>query len=124
MSQSKLAKITSGHVVDLVSNDIQRIDLATQNLFVSLRSPFDLIILGILLWVLIGWQAITGLIFVLILIPYVLKTTGWVAKLRTRAAQVTDKRLAVMNEIISGIRAVKMYAWEWPYIDKVRQIRR
>ena len=124
MSQSKLAKITSGHVVDLVSNDIQRLDLATQNLFASLRSPFDLIILGILLWVLIGWQAVTGLTFALILIPYVFITTGWAAKLRMRAAQVTDKRLAVMNEIISGIRAVKMYAWEWPYRDTMRQIRR
>ena len=124
MSQSKLAKITSGHVVDLVSNDIQRLDLATQSLFTSLRSPFDLIILGILLCVLIGWQAVTGLTFALILIPYEAEMTGWVAKLRMRAAQVTDKRLAVMNEIISGIRAVKMYAWEWPYRDKVRQIRR
>ena len=109
---------------DLVSNDIQRLDLATQNLFTFLRCPFDLTILGILLWVLIGWQALMGLIFPLILIPYLSETTGWVAKLRMRAAQVTDKRLAVMNEIISGIRAVKMYAWEWPYRDKVRQIRR
>lgn len=124
MSQSKLAKITSGHVINLVSNDIQRLDLATQNLFASLRSPFDLVILGILLWILIGWQAVTGLAFALILIPYEAEMTGWVAKLRMQAARVTDKRLAVMNEIVSGIRAVKMYAWEWPYRDVVRMIRR
>jgi len=124
MSQSKLAKLTSGHVINLVSNDIQRLDLATQNLFASLRSPFDLVILGILLWVLIGWQAVTGLAFALILIPYEAEMTGWVAKLRMKAARVTDKRLAVMNEIVSGIRAVKMYAWEWPYRDVVRMIRR
>lgn len=124
MSQSKLAKITSGHVINLVSNDIQRLDLATQNLFASLRSPFDLVILGILLWVLIGWQAVTGLAFALILIPYEAEMTGWVAKLRMQAARVTDKRLAVMNEIVSGIRAVKMYAWEWPYRDSVRAVRK
>lgn len=124
MSQSKLAKITSGHVINLVSNDIQRLDLATQNLFASLRSPFDLVVLGILLWTLIGWQAVTGLAFALILIPYEAEMTGWVAKLRMQAARVTDKRLAVMNEIVSGIRAVKMYAWEWPYRDAVRAIRR
>lgn len=124
MSQSKLAKITSGHVINLVSNDIQRLDLATQNLFASLRSPFDLVILGILLWVLIGWQAVAGLAFALILIPYEAEMTGWVAKLRMQAARVTDKRLAVMNEIVSGIRAVKMYAWEWPYRDAVRMVRK
>ena len=124
MSQSKLAQITSGHVVNLVSNDIQRLDLATQNLFASLRSPFDLIILGGILWVLIGWQAVTGLTFALILIPYEAEMTGWVAKLRMRAARVNDKRLVVMNEIIAGIRAIKMYAWEWPYREAVGQIRR
>lgn len=124
MSQSKLAKITSGHVINLVSNDIQRLDLATQNLFASLRSPFDLVVLGIILWALIGWQAVTGLAFALILIPYEAEMTGWVAKLRMQAARVTDKRLAVMNEIVSGIRAVKMYAWEWPYRDAVRMIRK
>lgn len=123
MSQSRLAKISSGHVINLVSNDIQRLDLATQNLFASLRSPFDLLILAILLWTLIGWQAVTGLAFALILIPYEAEMTGWVAKLRMEAARVTDRRLEVMNEIISGIRAVKMYAWEWPYRDAVRKIR-
>lgn len=123
MSQSKLAKISSGHVINLVSNDIQRLDLATQNLFASLRSPFDLVVLAILLWTLIGWQAVTGLTFALILIPYEAEMTGWVAKLRMEAARVTDRRLEVMNEIISGIRAVKMYAWEWPYRDAVRSIR-
>lgn len=37
---------------------------------------------------------------------------------------VTDERLKIMNEIISGIRIVKMYAWEWNFRDLVAQIRR
>ncbi|KAJ7325678.1 hypothetical protein OS493_029102 [Desmophyllum pertusum] len=46
------------------------------------------------------------------------------AKLREKAAAFTDERLVVMNEIISGIRAVKMYAWEWNFRDVVCDIRR
>ena len=46
------------------------------------------------------------------------------AKLRRMAAALTDKRLVVMNEIITGIRAVKMYAWEWKFRDTVCEIRR
>ena len=45
-------------------------------------------------------------------------------KIRHRAAAVTDERLKIMNEIISGIRMVKMYAWEWNFRDLVAQIRR
>jgi hypothetical protein len=29
-----------------------------------------------------------------------------------------------MSEIIAGIRAVKMYAWEWNYKDEVQNLRR
>ena len=46
------------------------------------------------------------------------------AKLREKAATFTDNRLAVMNEVISGIRAVKMYAWEWNYRDVLYELRR
>ena len=46
------------------------------------------------------------------------------ADLRKKAATFTDERLMVMNEIIAGIRAVKMFAWEWNFIDVVRDLRK
>ena len=46
------------------------------------------------------------------------------ASLSEKAASFTDERLMVMNEIISGIRAVKMYAWEWNFRDLVHDLRR
>lgn len=45
-------------------------------------------------------------------------------KLRHKTAVATDKRLEVMNEIISGIRAVKLYAWEWSFTEIIKQLRR
>ncbi|KAK3702956.1 hypothetical protein QZH41_002859 [Actinostola sp. cb2023] len=46
------------------------------------------------------------------------------AEYRIKHAAATDKRLTAMNEIIAGIRAVKMYAWEWNYRDIVKSLRR
>ncbi|KAK3741179.1 hypothetical protein QZH41_012627, partial [Actinostola sp. cb2023] len=43
---------------------------------------------------------------------------------RIKHAAATDKRLTAMNEIIAGIRAVKMYAWEWNYRDTIKTLRR
>ena len=37
---------------------------------------------------------------------------------------MTDKRVKVMNEVISGIRVIKMYAWEYAFRDVVAAIRR
>ena len=43
---------------------------------------------------------------------------------RLRQARVTDKRVRVMNEIISGMRLIKMYAWEWAFHEYVKKIRK
>ena len=44
--------------------------------------------------------------------------------LRFKAAQLTDKRVKVMNEVITGIRVIKMYAWEYAFKDLVDGIRK
>ena len=43
---------------------------------------------------------------------------------RFKSARVTDKRIRVMNEIISGMRLIKMYAWEWAFHEYVKKIRK
>ena len=43
---------------------------------------------------------------------------------RLKAAIHTDKRVKVMNEVISGIRVIKMYAWEYAFRDLVSSIRK
>ena len=43
---------------------------------------------------------------------------------RLKAAIVTDKRIKVMNEIISGIRVIKMYGWEYAFSQLINKIRR
>ena len=37
---------------------------------------------------------------------------------------MTDKRVRMMHEIISGIRLIKMYAWEWAFHEYVNKIRK
>ena len=37
---------------------------------------------------------------------------------------MTDKRVRVMNEIISGMKLIKMYAWEWAFHEYVKKIRK
>ena len=44
--------------------------------------------------------------------------------LRFKAARITDNRIKVMNEVITGIRVIKMYAWEYAFRDVVTKIRK
>jgi ATP-binding cassette subfamily C (CFTR/MRP) protein 4 len=74
---------------------------------------------------LVGWQSLSGAIVIItILFSVVFFISKQFAKLRIKQASVTDKRLSTLNGIIAGIRAVKMYAWEWKYRDIVKKLRR
>ena len=43
--------------------------------------------------------------------------------IRRRVVVTTDKRVALMNEILTSIRLIKMYAWEEPFIEKIKELR-
>ena len=110
--------------MSLISNDVQRMEHAPKAFIRLFTSLLDLIVSACLLWYFVGWQALVGVAFLLVLVLF----TGFLAhiggKLRKKTAAVTDRRILLMNEVVSAIRAVKINAWEWIYRDKIREIRR
>lgn len=44
--------------------------------------------------------------------------------LRSKTAAFTDARIRTMNEVITGIRIIKMYAWEQSFADLIASLRR
>jgi len=65
----------------------------------------------VILWYLIVWEALVGAALFFVLVAFQTLLAKKSVKLRDRTAAFNDKRLVVMNEIISRIRAVKMYAY-------------
>lgn len=65
-----------------------------------------------------------GASFFLVVITYISVLSRKAGQLREKAASVTDERLEIMNEVIGGIRAVKMHAWEWNFREMIRNLRK
>ena len=116
---------TTGQVIDLVSNDVQRLgESTTKSFFAISLTPFVLVTVMALLLVFVGWQAVMGVIFFCFLVPYLVALSYVGGKLRKRTAEESDRRISLMNEVVSGIRAIKTHAWEDENRKKIKNTRR
>lgn len=124
LGQHTLNEFTKGHVIDLVSNDVQRMELAARQFFRLIVAIFDVCVTVPLLWRFIGWQALMGFIFLLLLVPFGGSMIYLSGKLRGKTACVSDERINLIAEIVAGIREVKTYAWEWIFREQIEDTRR
>ena len=81
------------------------------------------VIMGMLVRV-IGWApALAGFVTTCALIP----VTGWLGRklgaVRRAVVKHTDARVRITTEAILGIKAIKLYAWEGPWIDRLSGLR-
>ena len=112
-------------MIDLISNDVQRMEEDTVMwLYLFIPSCFILVVIAVLLVYLIGWQSLMGVFFICVLVPYFAGSSYISAALRLRTAAVSDIRISLMNQVVSGIRAIKMHAWEDEYRKQIQHTRR
>ncbi|XP_057665399.1 ATP-binding cassette sub-family C member 4-like isoform X1 [Diorhabda carinulata] len=125
LSHKSLGDTPAGHVVNLLSNDVQRFDSAAANLHYLWIMPINTLVGLVILYQYVGAAAaLTGMVFVtLISLPLPGTISRWQGKLRYKIAVRTDKRVKLMNEITSGIQVIKMYSWEKPF-EKVVKLSR
>ncbi|XP_030780788.1 multidrug resistance-associated protein 1 isoform X2 [Rhinopithecus roxellana] len=114
---------TVGEIVNLMSVDAQRfMDLATYiNMIWS--APLQVILALYLLWLNLGPPILAGVAVMVLMVP-----VNAVMALKTKTYQVAhmkskDNRIKLMNEILNGIKVLKLYAWELAFKDKVLAIR-
>ncbi|KFP30660.1 Multidrug resistance-associated protein 1, partial [Colius striatus] len=114
---------TVGEIVNLMSVDAQRfMDLATYiNMIWS--APLQVILALYLLWQNLGASVLAGVAVMILLVPI-----NAVMAVKTKTYQVAqmkskDDRIKLMNEILNGIKVLKLYAWELAFREKILEIR-
>ncbi|XP_052784406.1 ATP-binding cassette sub-family C member 4-like [Mya arenaria] len=124
LSNDGLAGTTTGQIVNLMSNDVNRFDQAVIFLHFLWVGPLEAIAVLAILWRQLGPSTLAGFAVLLLLVP----VQGYMGKLfskfRQKTAKYTDERVRLMNEIIAGMRVIKMYCWEKPFGDLVKKVRR
>uniref|UniRef100_A0A8C2GV36 ATP-binding cassette, sub-family C (CFTR/MRP), member 3 n=1 Tax=Cyprinus carpio TaxID=7962 RepID=A0A8C2GV36_CYPCA len=114
---------TVGEVVNLMSVDAQRFMDLTTFLNMLWSAPLQIVLALFFLWQNLGASVLAGVAVMVLLIPF----NAFIA-MKTRTYQVEqmkykDERIKQMNEILNGIKVLKLYAWETSFQEKILQIR-
>lgn len=113
-----------GKVVNLMSTDTNTIASTVTALYMGYAAPMELSIATVFLYKLLGWSAFVGIGPALIIMP----TQQFFTKLsfnnNKKILKARDKRINVLNELITSIRFIKFFAWERGWSERVLQARR
>uniref|UniRef100_W4VRR2 Putative abc transporter c family member n=1 Tax=Corethrella appendiculata TaxID=1370023 RepID=W4VRR2_9DIPT len=124
LKQTVNQELTVGQLVNLLSNDVGRLDLSIIFLHYLWVGPLETIIITYLMYTEIGISAFFGVLFLLMFIPLQAYLGKKTSILRLKTALRTDERVRLMNEIVQGIQVIKMYTWEKPFSKLVSLTRK
>ncbi|XP_066145734.1 multidrug resistance-associated protein 1 isoform X1 [Euwallacea fornicatus] len=114
---------TAGEIVNLMSVDAQKFMDLTAYLNMIWSAPLQICLSMYFLWQELGPSVLAGLAVMIFLIPI----NGFIAN-KTKSLQMKqmknkDERVKLMNEVLSGIKVLKLYAWEPSFEAQVLKIR-
>ncbi|KAF4111886.1 hypothetical protein G5714_006681 [Onychostoma macrolepis] len=124
LSATAMGQTTTGQIVNLLSNDVNKFDEVTIFLHFLWVGPLQAAAVIGLLWQEIGASCLAGMAVLIFLMPLQTMFGKLFSKYRSKTAAFTDSRIRTMNEVVSGIRIIKMYAWEKPFAALVNDVRR
>ncbi|KAK2169807.1 hypothetical protein NP493_1174g00004 [Ridgeia piscesae] len=123
LSTSARRETSVGEIVNLISVDAQKLQDSPLFLHLIWSAPLTIALCLYFLWQELGPSVLAGLLFMLLMIP----VNGVIAQV-TRKLQVSqmkfkDGRLKLMNELLNGIKVLKLYAWEDPFEKQILEMR-
>ncbi|XP_017890591.1 multidrug resistance-associated protein 4-like [Ceratina calcarata] len=124
LSKTALGETAPGKVVNLVANDVNRFDLVSIFIHHMWSAPLSAIIIAYFLYTEAGYAGLIGIAAVFVVVPIQSYTGKLSSIFRLQTAIKTDERVRLMDEIISGVQVIKMYAWEKPFCALIETARK
>ncbi|KAG0238515.1 Multidrug resistance-associated protein 1 [Actinomortierella wolfii] len=123
LSSAAKQKSTIGEITNHMSVDAERWSLNVFFIPQLVGVPFEIAIAIWMLYQQIGWSVFLGLATIIAVIPIQGFMAKYYQKAKTEKLDAMDTRLRLMNEILAGIKIVKLYGWEDSFRDKIQTSR-
>ena len=116
-------QFTSGEITNLMSIDAQRFIEIVPFLNTVWSGPFQFALAIYFLYDLVGVSALAGLAVFAILVPINIYGGKYGRTIQVNQMKAKDERILLMNEVLQGIKVLKLYAWEKSFMEKIRDCR-
>ncbi|KRZ73579.1 Multidrug resistance-associated protein 1, partial [Trichinella papuae] len=124
LSNAARRQSTIGEVVNLMSVDVQRFTDVVLYISMIGSAPYQILLSVYFLWEVIGASVLSGVGFLILLIPLNYFISSKQNKLQVSQMKYKDERMKLINEILNGIKVLKLYAWELAFGKQVNNIRK
>ncbi|WWC65952.1 uncharacterized protein I303_108574 [Kwoniella dejecticola CBS 10117] len=121
-SQSRLT-MTDGRITTMVSVDASFIEAAIDQSNEIICTPAQIIWTMVILYWQLGYSAFVGISVICLTIPLKVVMFKYISKLRKAQNEVVDSRVKLVSEVLSNMRAVKVYTYEDWFGSQIRDMR-
>ncbi|KAI9098315.1 P-loop containing nucleoside triphosphate hydrolase protein [Phlyctochytrium arcticum] len=123
LSASSRAKNPTGTVSNLISNDCMEVGFLAVNLPV-IAYVVQLILGLVLIWQQLSYATLAGIAVAVLLVPGHIYNAKFIGRWCDQKFSTMDKRMSLTTEVMSGIKVIKMYAWESFFLKQIDNIRK
>ncbi|KAG0271977.1 Multidrug resistance-associated protein 1 [Linnemannia exigua] len=124
LSNSARQKSTAGEITNHMSVDAERWSMSLPTVITAISIPLEIGIATWMLYELIGWSIFVGIAAVILMLPIHAKLAGFFQTFRASKMKAMDIRLRLVNEVLGGMKIVKLYNWEEPFKDRIAVVRK
>ncbi|KAJ2342680.1 hypothetical protein GGH92_005267, partial [Coemansia sp. RSA 2673] len=123
LSNEARQEYTTGKISTLFSVDVERIGGVTDYAHAIWSGPLQILLATGLLYNTLGWSVFAGIVIMLLSIPLNRRITTRMRALQSEQMKNRDRRTTMISEALSGVKVIKLYAWERPILSKIQYVR-
>lgn len=112
-----------GAIINLMAVDAFKVSEICAYLHSFVEALVMTIVALTLLYKLLGWSAIVGVLLIIVILPLNFKLANLLGNLQKETLSFTDKRIQKLNETFQAIRIIKFFSWEENFEKDIQNIR-
>uniref|UniRef100_A0A7E4UZL6 ABC transporter domain-containing protein n=1 Tax=Panagrellus redivivus TaxID=6233 RepID=A0A7E4UZL6_PANRE len=124
LSSAAKVKYSAGAVVNLLTTDVDRVKSFWYWIPDYFYAPTMVILCTLALFATLGHNFLYGFAIILAFIPVNALLVRYASKFEERQMTFKDDRLKLMTDVLSGMKVLKLYAWENSMLARIASIRK